>query len=138
MGTWDAEPLILGRVSGADFEELSDWADSPAGQLFFKTEAIVKRHLKKANVDAINRKIIWNDGQRLSVAESAQRIQQKHQKVPLEAIDSGIIDWLTQGFVPSGYTQEQFDEFERLTNEWADEHERLLEQQESEARTRHS
>jgi hypothetical protein len=137
MGTWDAEPLVLGRVSSADFQEISDWHDSPEGQLFFKVQAIVERQLKKADVDAQNRKIVWKDGQRLSIAESAQRIHQKHPKVPLNAIESQIANWLVCEFVPSNYTQEELDEFERLTGEWADEHERKMLADE-EQRTRHS
>lgn len=70
MGTWRAEPLLPEGLFGpGDFAEIAAWIDSPEGRLSFKISNLVARQLKKADVDADNRKIVWADGQRLSITE---------------------------------------------------------------------
>jgi hypothetical protein len=74
--------------------------------------------LEKADVDAKNRKIIWEDGQRLSITESVQRIHAKHPHLALELIEERLIGWLEMAFAPAGYSETQLDELDRLTEKW--------------------
>jgi hypothetical protein len=127
MGTWRTTPAIAELFGSGDFDDLAAWFDSPEGQLTIKSQNIVDRTLKKADVDAHDRKIIWKDGQRLSITQTATRIHERHPKIPFDFIDQAVVHWLTSEFVPEGYTEEhipEFEEFEQLTMGWADDHER--------------
>jgi len=94
--------------------------------------------LEKADVDAKNRKIIWDDGKRLSITESVQRIRADCPDFPLEMIKEHLIGWLEMEFAPPTYSQEQLDELDRLTEKWIDDHERQAEAGRKRGRTRHS
>ena len=95
--------------------------------------------LENADVDAKNRKIIWEDGKRLSITESMQRIHADYPDFPLEPIEDHLIGWLDIGFAPSSYSQEQLDELDRLTEQWIDDHERQAQPPPKKPRrTRHS
>ena len=94
--------------------------------------------LENADVDAKNRKIIWEDGTRLSITESVQRIHADYPNFPLEPIEAHLIGWLEMEFAPSSYSQEQLDELDRLTEKWIDDHERQAHAPKKRGRTRHS
>ena len=115
-----------------------DWMDSPEGERSSEVSDIVWMLLEKADVDAKNRKIIWEDGKRLSITESVQRIHADYQDFPLEMIEEHLIGWLEMEFAPPTYSQEQLDELDRLTEKWIDDHERQAEAPEKRGRTRHS
>ncbi|WP_446011371.1 hypothetical protein [Candidatus Electrothrix sp.] len=97
-------------------------------QLLYETEAIaaeisanamvaVDEALESADIDLQAKKIIWNDGSRLTIEESAQKIARQTGE-DIVAITSHIISWLTMGFVPKGLTQKQMDSFENKVDEW--------------------
>src|ERR1700688_1572240 len=105
-------------------EGLFDWMDSPEGQLSDEAREIVWTLLEKADVDAKNRQIIWDDGKRRSITESAQYIHADYPDLPLALIESKVITWLEMDFVPETYSQEQLDELDRLTDQWIEDLER--------------
>ena len=70
-----------------------------------------------ADIDLQAKKIIWNDGSRLTIEQSAQRIAMQSGE-DLIAITNHIINWLTMDFVPKGLTQKQMDAFEDKVDEW--------------------
>ena len=111
---------------------------SPEGQLSNEVSDAVWMLLEKTDVDAKNRKLIWEDGKRLSITESAQRIHADYPDFPLEMIEEHLIGWLEMEFAPPTYSQEQLDELDRLTEEWVDDHERQAEVAQKRGRTRHS
>jgi len=115
-------------------EELDDWLESPEGQLSIAVESL----LETADVDAKNRQIIWSDGKRLSLAESAERIHADHPDFPLELIEQKLIGWLEMEFAPETYTQEQLDELDRLTEQWIEDHEKQATTTEKPPKTPHS
>ena len=119
-------------------EDFADWMDSPEGELSSEVLEAVWMVLEKADVDAKNRKIIWEDGNRLSITESVQRIHADYPELPLELIEEHLIGWLEMEFAPPTYSQEQLDELDRLTEKWVDDHERQAEAAQKQARTRHS
>ena len=119
-------------------EGFIDWMSSPEGELSDEVMNTVWTILQKADVDASKRKIIWEDGQSLSIDQSVKRIHADYPVFPIESIDTHLTGWLEMQFVPSNYSQEQLDEFDRLIEKWVDAHQRQLQTAQNRARTRHS
>ena len=119
-------------------EDFLGWMGSPDGQRTIAALDIVWPMLEKADVDAKQRKIIWEDGQPLSIPESVQRIHTAHPDLTLEMIEQRVLGWLEGGFAPSTYSQEQLDQLDRLTEQWIEAHQRGAEATKKRPRTRHS
>lgn len=119
-------------------EDFLDWMNSPEGQLSDAARETVWTLLEQADVDAKHRKIIGEDGQRLSISESAQRIHADYPQFLLELLETQVIGWLEMEFAPPTYSQKQLDELDRLTEKWIDDHERQAEAARTRGRTRHS
>ena len=85
------------------------YMNSPEGELFLEVGEIVSVLLEQAGVDAEERQIIWDNGERLSIAASAQRIGVEHPEYPLDIIEQNVVIWLESEFAPPTYTPEQFD-----------------------------
>ena len=119
-------------------EGFVDWMDSPEGELSSAALDAVWMLLEKVDVDAKQRKLIWEDGQRLSLTESVQRIQAGCPDLPLDLIETHLIGWLEMEFAPATYSPKQLDELDRLTEKWIDDHERQAEAARKMERTRHS
>ena len=122
----------------AFLEDFGDWMDSPEGKLSREVSDTVWMLLEKVDVDAKNRKIIWQDGQRLSITQSVQRIHADRPDFPLDLIEEHLINWLEMEFAPSSYSQKQLDELDRLTEKWIEDHERQASAGQKPGRTRHS
>ena len=112
--------------------------DSPEGELFIEVGDIVSSMLEKADVDAKERQIIWEDGERLSITASAQRIAVEHPDYPLDIIAQNVIIWLESEFAPPTYTPEQLDELDRLTEAWIRDHKGQAKRAKKTSKTRHS
>ena len=80
--------------------------------------------LKEADVDAKDRKIIWQDRQRLSFAGSVKRIHADYPDFAIDLIEDHLIGWLEMGFAPPSYSQEQLDGLDQLTEMWVEDHRR--------------
>ena len=119
-------------------EGFAGWMDSPEGELSSEVLDAVWMLLEKVDVDAKNRKIIWEDGKRLSITESVQRIHAACPDFPLDLIETHLIGWLEMEFAPPTSSQEQLDELDRLTENWIEDHERRAEAAQKRGRTRHS
>jgi hypothetical protein len=119
-------------------EGFIDWIDSPEGELSSEVSDAVWMLLEKADLDAKHRKILWEDGKRLSITESVQRIHADYPDFPLETIEEHLIGWLEMEFAPPSYSQKQLDELDRLTEKWIDDHERQAEAPRKRGTTRHS
>jgi hypothetical protein len=94
--------------------------------------------LEKVEVDAKQRKIIWEDGQQLSITESVHRIHAGYPDFPLELNETHLLGWLEMDFVPPSASPAQLDELDRLTESWIEDHERRAEAARKRGRTRHS
>lgn len=119
-------------------EGFAGWMDSPEGELSSEVLDAVWMLLEKVDVDAKSRKIIWEDGKRLSITESVQRIHAGCPDFPLELIETHLIGWLEMEFAPPTSSQEELDELDRLTENWIEDHERRAEAARKRGRTRHS
>lgn len=103
-------------------EDFLGWMDSSEGQQSIEALDIVWPLLEKADVDAKRRKIIWEDGQRLSITQSVQRIHADYPDLPPDLIESKVISWLESGFAPESYSPQQLDELDRLSEKWIENH----------------
>jgi hypothetical protein len=70
------------------------YMNSPEGELFIEVGDIVSGMLEQADVDAKERQIIWDNGDRLSIGACAQRIAVEHPEYPLDIIAENVIIWL--------------------------------------------
>jgi hypothetical protein len=100
-----------------------EWMDTPEGQLSIEASDLVFGALKLAGVDAGQRKIVWADGKRLSIEQSAERIHAGHPGVPRSLIETHVLGWL-ESCVPESYSEHQLDELDRLIEPWLDDYER--------------
>ena len=119
-------------------EGFLDWMHTPEGELSGEVSDAVWALLDKTDVDAKNRKIIWEDGKRRSITESVQRIHAGYPDYPLELIEEHLIGWIEMEFAPPTYSQKQLDELDRLIEKWIDNHEQQAEAAPKRGRTRHS
>jgi hypothetical protein len=89
-------------------------------------------------MSAKSRQLIWDDGKRLTISASAQRIHQEYTDFPIDLIETHVICWLEMEFAPPTYTPEQLDELDRLTETWVEDHKRQAKAAQKGSRTRHS
>jgi hypothetical protein len=73
--------------------------------------------LADASVDPQERKIIWGDGARLSIEDTARRIHSES-GMSLDKIESHVIGWLEMTYEPRGLNEQQMEEFELLIERW--------------------
>ena len=130
----DRNPLVNSRF----VEDSIGWTDSPEDELSDEVMDTVWTVLEKASINARKRKIIWADGQKLSINLSVKRIHADHQSFPLELIEIQLIAWLAQVMVSPYHSEQQLDELNRLTEKWIEAHERQAAAAQEGARTRHS
>lgn len=102
-------------------DDLLDWAASPEGQAAGEASDLVDAILKHASVDARRRKIIWPDGKRLSIEQSAKRIEAEYPDVPRELIEDAICIWL-EHCVPESFSEHQIAELDQLVGPWISDH----------------
>jgi hypothetical protein len=121
MGTWrtkspfeDDNPFIDGFL---------EWMDAPEGQQSIEASDLVFAALARAGVDARQRKIVWADGKRLSIRQSAERIHAEHQGVARELIETHVLGWL-ESCAPESCSERHLEELDRLIEPWLDDYER--------------
>lgn len=114
MGT--RSPKAHPRLWGDPIVE-SDRADFPDLGESEKALFDVLDALAQVFVDARERKIIWPDGARLSIEETARRVHAES-GAPLDKVQSHVVGWLEMTYEPEGLDGEQMEEFERLIEQW--------------------
>src|SRR5450631_971677 len=143
MGKWSPEYPSFEEVRSfirvpSFIDDFLTYMNSPRGELSAEVSETVSMVLERADVDAKNRQIIWEDGKRLSISDSAQRIHAENPDFPMDLIEAHVIGWLEGEFTPPTYTSEQLDELDELTEAWVKDHERQAETGKKRPRTRHS
>jgi len=101
-----------------------EYVESPEGELAMEVMDLVVESLEGVHVHAKARQLLWEDGQRLSIDASVQRIHADHSEFPAELIEDHVLSWLDGIYAPEGATQQQLDELDQLTERWIDDHER--------------
>jgi hypothetical protein len=102
---------------------LLEWMDAPEGQQSIEALDLVFDALEHAGVDARQRKIVWADGNRLSIEQSAERIHAEHPGIPRDLIETHVLGWL-ENCAPDSYSERQLEELDRLIEPWLDSYER--------------
>lgn len=111
------------RPPETDFMEgFAQWLESEEGLQSQEAVDYVYNALDGASVDISEKKIIWSDGHRLTIEQSAERI---HRETNLcqDAIISHIIGWLQMEYVPEGLDDDQMEMFESQINAWVEDFE---------------
>ncbi len=73
--------------------------------------------LKRASVDARERRIVWPDGTRRSIEETASKISSASGAL-LEKVQSHVVGWLEMHYEPEGLDEDPMEEFEQLIELW--------------------
>ncbi len=73
--------------------------------------------LARTSVDARERKIVWHDGRRLSIEETAHKIHSEA-GAPLDMVQSHVVGWLEMMYEPEGLDEDPMEEFEQLIELW--------------------
>lgn len=108
-------------------EDSVGWTDSPEDELSDQVMDAVWAVLEQASINARKRKIIWADGQKLSINQSVNRIHADCQSFPRELIETHLLGWLEQVIVSPFTSADQLDELNRLTGKWIEAHEKQAE-----------
>jgi hypothetical protein len=141
-GRWYAQPVSKQRdkhpfEDNPFAEGLLDWMGSPEGQLSIEVSDTLWELMENVQLDARRRELIWPEAERLSLEQSAERIQNEYPHFPRERIESFLISWL-EHYAPEGYSQQQLDELDQLTEQWIYDYERRSKSAQKPARTRDS
>jgi hypothetical protein len=134
---FEDDPSPIGEAPSF-IDDFLAYMNSPRGELSAEVSETVSVVLERADVDAKNRQIIWEDGRRLSISASAKRVHAEYPDFPMDLIEAHVISSLEGEFAPPTYTPEQLDELDRLTEAWVQDHERKAEAAKKRSRTRHS
>lgn len=96
---------------------VSDPDDFPDISEFEQTLFDVLDALAQASVDVRQRRIVWPDGARLSIEDTARRVHLES-GAPLDKVQSHVVAWLEMTYEPQGLDEDQLEEFERLIEQW--------------------
>ena len=77
----------------------------------------IQMALDNANVDINNRKIIWSDGERLSIDQSLLKIS-SISKADIKILKYHIVLWLEMDFVPEDLNEKEMEIFEKQIAQW--------------------
>jgi len=73
--------------------------------------------LEGASVDLQQTKIVWGDGTRLSIEDTAQRIHSES-GMELDNITAHVLGWLEIIYDPQDLNEQQMEEFDLLIDRW--------------------
>ena len=111
--------------AGDLLEGFLEWMGTREGLESMEALDCVFNALDGATVEASERKIIWPDGQRLSIEQSVERIH-KNSGLDRQAILSHLIGWLQMEYEPEGLDADQMQRFENQIDAWIAKYEGTL------------
>lgn len=111
--------------SGSFWEDFSEWLGSPKGTESMDALDCVFNALDGAIVDPFERRIIWPNGESLSIDQSVDRIG-KDSGLDRQLILSHLIGWLQMEYMPEGLDDKQMERFENQIESWVEEYENDL------------
>ena len=103
------------------FEDSFDQLESDLFEVAWQASDDVSMSLAGASVDLDNRKIVWADGERLSIDQSAAKIK-SISKVDLKILKYHVILWLEMDYVPNDLNQEEMEIFEKQIGQWIEDY----------------
>jgi len=101
-----------------------DWLGRPEGQLSEQALFEVMVSLQHCFVEPSEQVIVWDDGKRLKIAQTAHRIHLQS-NLPLCHIESHVIGWLEMHYEPKGLNEQQMKQFEIMIDDWIQHHQNL-------------
>jgi hypothetical protein len=102
-------------------DDFFEWLTSQDGQISEEALFEVMNSLENCLVLPSEKVIVWDDGQRLSIVETARRIHLQSD-LPLSEIESHVIGWLEMHYEPEGLNEQQMEQFETLIDDWVQEY----------------
>lgn len=114
MGKRREPSLFDDNPATRDFLE---WMLSPEGQAAGEVSGLVFDTLENASVDAKRRKILWADGKRLSIEQSAERIHAEYPDTPRDIIEISVCSWFEHR-ASEPDSEDQINELDRLFGPW--------------------
>ena len=98
-----------------------DWMRSPEGILIDQIREVTWEMMELTTVDAKNQQILWEEGQRLGITQSAERIYETiepGQGVTIEHIEREVIGWLEMEYEPENNSPADIKKYERAVSRW--------------------
>ena len=99
------------------------WLDTEEGMTSMRAIDDVAAALEGADLDVEKRRIVWPDGKRLTIDQTARRIQNKPE-TDLRAVETHVVCWMEMRFEPKGLDLKQMEAFEVQLNLWVEAHKR--------------
>ncbi len=103
------------------FEDPFDQLESDLFEVAWQASDDVSMALDGASVDLDDRKIVWADGERLSIDQSTAKIK-SISKVDLKILKYHVILWLEMDYVPNDLNQEEMEIFEKQIDQWIEDY----------------
>lgn len=107
--------------SGSFEDDFFEWMASPEGMKSMEVLDSVTDALDGASANPFERKIIWPDGESMSIKQSVERIS-KESGFDGDGILTHVIGWLQMEYVPEVLNEEQMEEFENQIERWVAEY----------------
>jgi hypothetical protein len=104
------------------FDDFLDWMDSPEGTQSTEILYYVSDVLEGARVNPTERKIIWPDGESMSIEQGVERIKKDSGFDGIEVLVH-VIGWLQMGYTPEGLNEKQMEQFENQIECWVEHYE---------------
>lgn len=102
-------------------DDFFEWLASQDGQFSERALFEVMNSLANCFVEPSEKVIVWDDGQRLSIPETARRIHLQSD-FPLSKIESHVVGWLEMHYEPRGLNEQQMEQFETMIDAWVHDH----------------
>lgn len=102
------------------FDETAERLEMEAAQAANQAIDDVKEALEGADVDIEERKIIWADGERLSIDETAEKIKRSSES-DIERLKRNTMAWMQMDHVPKGLTRKEHDRHNYEIEKWIEE-----------------
>ncbi len=110
---------------GGFLEDFLEWMGSPEGAESMDALDYVFNALDGARVDPVKRRIHWQNGENLSIAQSVDRIG-KDSGLDRQSILNHLIGWLQMEYTPEGLDEKQMELFENQIESWVGKYENDL------------
>ena len=102
---------------------LFQWLDTEEGMTSMRALDEVAAALEGVDLDVERRRVVWPDGKRLTIDQTARRIRNKT-ATELRAIETHVLCWMEMRFEPKGLDRKQTEAFEVRVNQWVEDHKR--------------
>lgn len=123
MSNADKSSSVREYEDSSFFDGFFEWLATPEGQLRDEARELTWQTLEAVEcVDAVNQRLVMNDGARLTIGEIAHIVHAGDPEFPLQMIDEEVVGWLEVEHVPDGLSESEMEHFEALIEQWVRKH----------------